>query len=690
MKELNSQKLAFSQAPSISPWLLIVSLATLTVILVKYLTPYLIAQPDLSQIPRIFTIHHLRSCDPDPIRIARYFLAISVMPTGFFLGLALSQKGPFRSLNLGKIKIDSILICIVQIALILALFFSWRYQYQILKYAYFTTTSIWFALGGAAATIAVFYQLLKRDRVMPSSIRITWLPTVSAAILTVILIIPGVLNETNLKLIHPLTAAHFGHWLDEISAIVSQKTTLVDFFPLYENLLGYISLPFFKVFKFSIGTFTVWTSFLSGVATLSYYFVFRSLTQSSWSGFFLFLALIGIAFFPMARDPLYSSFSYNALWPFRYFFPSILSLIFCLVLATPTPFRLFLLGVITATTALNNLDFGIPAAIGVFVGLLLTQDRPFFCTPLETAKRVLRFIAGLVFFIFLFISFTWFRSGHTPRFDALFRYQKIFALYGFNTLPWSKAGIQIDIYLVYMAALLVAIYDSFTIQTKTAIDRKRIGLLAFSAIFGCGALAYYVNRTHPWTLAAQFIGWGFAWALLTEWVLAKIANEWQRTATVSMLWILPCFAVFFHYFIFVSELPRNLSTSVAERIRLNAHSEPSQAIDRKILFDFTQANTHPGEAVAVMLWDGFSISRELGIKNTFPFESKYSIIVKDQVTEVIEQIDSAGTQKIISDFPVSPTQFLELKEAMKMAGFAVAKRSSSNSDLQLWKKMIDH
>jgi hypothetical protein len=674
----------FSSVDLVSAWLGIIPIIFVLYILLTFVAPHLASKPNVDQIQHLFTTHLAVLCSPHPLKQMRYLLAIVAIPLTFF-GVPLwferwkphsNHKRLGRGFALGAIGI--------QILLTLLIFRLWMSQIGIC--VYFSTSQVAFSLAAATGLLGLlFFRTLSPEArwnfYVPNwSQKIVW--TLAVA-LTGIALMPSVYTDGNLLKAHGIVVSHFYTTYGEFSAILNGKTSLVDYYPQYQNLLSYLTLPIFKLFGLSTLSYTLTMAFLSFVGMLAIFKVFRKLTQSSWKAFALYISFLSISFYPSSYPQLLNSFNYYAMWPLRYFLPSVCAYFLVRTLASPTRMKIVLFSFFCSLTALNNLDFGIPTWVGCLAALLATTEVPFFKNLRPHLRILTYFLVGTLGALLSFYLGTWLRSGQVPDFLGLIQFQSIFALHGFNMMDTPRYGLHGVIFLTYIAALLMGISSWFTSPPRSSQDRQSIGLLFFCAIFGCGTFMYYLGRSHPLVLITLFPGWAFA-GMIVLWNFIRPFFEKPQMARRRIAFsVLPAALLFFHYALFLSVLPW-VESPIIESKRFFIHSDDLKATQQKFV-NYVKQKTHQNEEVTLLFPDGEGIAREAGVKNQFLYNSHYSLILKKQVQKVILELDAHQIKKVVGAFPPHYIIFKELKDGLKEIGFRLIESQPVGDEvLEYW------
>src|SRR6185503_1466656 len=169
------------------------------------------------------------------------------------------------------------------------------------------------------------------------------------------------------------------------------------------------------------------------------------------------------------------------------------------------------------------------------------------------------------------------------------------------------------------------------------------GALVWSGIFGLGAGAYFVGRSHPQVLVNLFSAWALALSLLLVVVVRAIVERRpaRRIGAAEAL-------VLLGFGLCVCSIAQTPSPwSQWQRI---ADPQPG---DRQIaLFMSSQrtavaAATRPGEPVALLMREGHRIAHDVGVVDVVPYANIDSMFTIGQWAEMVRALRHAGGTKIL-------------------------------------------
>jgi len=371
---------------------------------------------------------------------------------------------------------------------------------------------------------------------------------VAALVLTVLFCLAGVYTDHTLNLAPTGTVYHVPFTFEEVYAVAGGHTPLVDWVPQYVTIVPYLLAPFLSLRAPSIGMFTVSMTVLSVGALMCGYFGLRLLARRPNRAILLYLPVLGMSLIPVTRNgaQVFTADTYYAIMPLRYGGPlACFAAVAALARWKPGARAWVLLGVLEGVVALNNFEFGFPAAVAGLVAAVVAQNPS---QPLET-RRSLRVVGwtlvGAAAAVAGFAVLTVLRSGDLPNFGDLIWFNREFAIAGFLVIPLhGLVTLQGVVFVTFVAAVAVGVAPALLGLGEGGIDgRVSAAVLTFSGIFGVGAFGYYANgRSVPPVLGAFFCAWGFALAALSV-TGVRYLGQWRMKPMGATLGILPVLVI---------------------------------------------------------------------------------------------------------------------------------------------------
>lgn len=317
---------------------------------------------------------------------------------------------------------------------------------------------------------------------------------------------------------------HFSFTLDEMLSWSAGKVPFVDYFPQYSSLLGLPLAVFNNLLKehvllFPLALLIAYQVIIIGIAILT---IFKIGT-----GYSRYLAAVGILASPLfTRTPnimekfgtLNSPSTYFASFPMRTFFPTVLLVVVLILVENKNNStknnRLFLVisGILIGLTIINNLDFGLPAAVAVYISLFSYWSRSGFRQAFYRATRLV-FISILTigaYFLFIFnIKGSINLSGTLGFITALKS--------GF--VPMPILGIHTTYVLISL--ILIAI-SSRMLVSKNETNLRLAAVSLYWSLFSIFSLPYFAGRSYLSTFIGGYI---FNFAVLLGLVLIWILEN---------------------------------------------------------------------------------------------------------------------------------------------------------------------
>jgi len=633
-------------------FLLLLPTFLITALIVK-IAPHFVVHPDPAKIVELFIPEAAASCVPKPGEVAAYIASVFFPPVLYYLfckfGLAT------LSVNLGRRRANVPLLAaaiLVQIGVAFFIVQSWNAQLGIA--GVFTLAEVNFARSFTAIVFLVFLWMCFKERVhfkIPklfswSAARENLISYSLVSVLVVTYSLATIYTEGNFSHAYPLITAHYAHWVAEFESVLIGKTPLVNLFPQYCNLLGLLLLPVFKIFGIGPFSFTLAMTGLSALGLMLVFATLRKLTGRSLIAMLLFVAFIGIAEY----EPSYGSFQYMALWPIRCFGPSVAFYFLSRYLDRPGTRSAFVLFIVAVSVALNNLEFGLPALVGVTAAYFATAGESVVPSWSELRRMVPPFVGAVFSVVFGYIGLCFLRTGEIPNFKYLVFYQKIFGLYGLMSLPTPHRGLQWVFYLTYVGAVLFAIYliefkePPFADHEPKVARQTRLnaGLLLFTGIYGAGSLMYYVNRSHPLVLEGLFCVWGLCFAV----IVSVLYSSFYSLLGSALKWLcaVPLLILSFTYALCLTPLVR-IPNPVKEMGRFKIHDD-FPTVRRQAMTEYLLAHTTPHENIAMMIHTANGVLEATQLVDVVPFPHPGAMMLKSQVRQSMDAINQFKVRKV--------------------------------------------
>jgi len=539
-----------------------------------------------------------------------------------------------------------------------------------LRYVYFTWPTLAFAAALAAsvplllrteATRRRLAELLRETRAR-RRVAIALAASFAAAwLLTAINVDASVGN------VNPAVRDMMPWSFDETYAILDGRAPLLDFHAQYGQLWPYLAALALAIVGSGMGAWTGVMAAIGGAALLAVFALLRRVTRSSLAALALFAPFVATSFF-MERGPLenrYGPANLYTIFPVRYAGPYLLAWLLARRLDGRRPRRDAVVFLCAGLVVLNNPEFGIPA-LGATIAAYLWAVPP--RTPRAAARLAGAAAAGLLGALALVALLTFARSGALPRFGLLFEFARLYGVSGWGMLPMKPLGLHLVVFATFAAAATLA-----TVRTVNRDpDVVFTGMLGWSGIFGLGAGAYFVGRSHPDVLVNLFSAWALALSLLAVAAVRALAARPSRRPHAVELAVLVGFGLA------VASLAQTPAPwSQLERL---ADDTPTAVFRDNAYTHFLAAHTRRGERVAILNAGGHRYAYDLGLDNVSPYASSLAIVTVHQLRTTVDALRAAGGRKLFVALPATDPAAIAY---LQRHGFAVARVEQTTQELEL-------
>lgn len=492
--------------------------------------------------------------------------------------------------------------------------------------------------------------------------------TALAVLATAVVLLPAINSDHSIGGTHIVVAYHLQYTFDEAMAVLDGRSPIGDFAAQYGSLWPYLTAAVMSVLGPKLIVFTITMATISGLALLGLFGVLRRLTRSAVLALALFLPLLATSAY-MMRGPFenrYSLVNYFGTLPLRYAAPLLLVWLTARHLDGARPRRAWPLYLLGGLAVLNNVDFGVAAVGGTTAALLFASP----VTRASLRRLALDALLGLTGAALLVTALVLARAGEPPELGLISAYARLFAVGGFAMLPMKPLiGFSTVIFLTYAAALGTATVRAL----RREPDRLLTGLLAWSGIFGFGAGAYYMGRSHPEVLINMFPAWAFSVTLLALVTLRGLAAQERPRVTAPAVACLLGLGVLVCS---LAQVPRPWSE--LERVRTAGPAFEFQVGEGgRTTQRFVAAHTAGGEAVVLMMPLSHRVAYLVGVDDVTPYTSP-SIFTVEQLDRTLERLREAGGSKVF----IAPDMVDDIPLQLSREGFE--RRAISDNEIELW------
>lgn len=523
----------------------------------------------------------------------------------------------------------------------------------------------------ACIAIAVGIVLARRRLVAWTNVEgrsweaVGWLVALLA---TGMLCLAGFYFDDNVLTATSATGYHFPYTFEEVYAVAGGHTPLVDWTPQYTALLPYLLAPLLKLSGYSIGAFTMVMVGMSTVALMMGYAALRLLTGRPLRALVLYLPTLAVGLVPvfLEGDQAHTIATYFGVMPLRYAGP-----LACL--AAVAAFARFgsgrrrefaLLGLLLGATVLNNVEFGLPAAVATIAAAILcnAQRKPLRLRPRSILRPLVWVGSGAAGVVAAFLALTYVRSGELPDFAQLVYFSRQFAAAGFYMLPIDTiVGLPGIIFLTFVSA--VALGAAPVLLGHRGEDRRsrvRTAVLVYTGIFGLGVYGYWVGRSDDAVLAATFLAWALA--------LAALAFEGLRFARAATSWRAPgaplyALAVVLFALVGLAGL-RQATYGFDQPKRSLRHDGDVPIAAQGAVVSFARACLAPGTDVGLFVPFGLRVADAANVRDWFPYSNPTAVVTREQIDHVFGVLADHDVELVVTGVAL-----VEFTEAMRSRGF---------------------
>ena len=327
-------------------------------------------------------------------------------------------------------------------------------------------------------------------------------------------LLTGFNTDGSLANVNVSVAVNIPFWIDEAFSILNGQAPLVDFNAQYGHLWAYVAAGGLTLLGSSFAVYAGVMLAGTAAALAAVYATLRRLVGSSLATLALFLPFVATSFF-MEEGPLdnrYGPANLFSIFPIRYAGPFLL---------------LWLVVRRIGRRERSRADRAVrgrrprPAQQPRVRRPRTRRDRRRTAVELAAADRSAAPVAwparrplGLACAVAIVCALTLLVAGSLPHFGMLLTFPRIYGAGSFGLLPMPTLGLHLVLYVTFAAALVLA-----TVRRGIGRPHDRsalTGALAWAGVFGLGAGAYFVGRSHPHVLIDLFSAWSLALTLLAD------------------------------------------------------------------------------------------------------------------------------------------------------------------------------
>lgn len=641
-------------------WIAAVPAALLTLLAIVFVGPW-VGRTLVSDEHVRFWLLFTPEIHPEPVERGRYLTALAAPLLLAALTLAVVRLRPRwrpRAVDVLVVAIQAALVGFVVLCFLqqrdelLGPLYAASHAPDI-QLRFFTPTTLLVALLGTVAIAAALGSTSWRARAQrwTRETRARQLAAGLAAVVAIaVWLLPGAFTEATIHTANPQVFYHVPFPLDETFAVLDGRTPLVNFAAQYGSLWPYLSAAGMALAGETVGVWVTLALIATGLGMLAIYALLRRASGSSFRALLLFLPLLATSFF-LVRGPLVSRYTYGdyyGTFPIRYAGPAILAWLVARHLAGDRPRRAGTLLFAAGLVVLNNADVGVPALGAAIVALLWAGGRP---TRIGLLRLAAEAAAGFLAAYALVAVLTLVRAGALPDLGVLMRFSRLFALAGFGLFAMPTIGLHLVLYLTFVVA-----FGAATVRAlRDEPDRLLTGMLAWSAVFGLGAGAYFAGRSTPENLTAVFFPWALAIGLLlVPSVRALDVGWWRRRPPVAAI------ACLFAFLVLACSLAQ---TPVPWRQLERLRDAGAPVLAAPAGQTFVARHVRPHERAAILLSLGHRIAKNLDIVNVSPYANSLSMPTVEQWRETIADLRASGGRELFLPPTYTSEEMISLLES---------------------------
>ena len=258
---------------------------------------------------------------------------------------------------------------------------------------YFTIGTWVAAIAAALAVTRAIHSDAARERLRAALRERTstrWAALLLAVVLTAAAMTAGVDSDATIAR-HGGVATIAPYVMDEAFAVVNGRTPFVNFQPLYAALWPYVAAIPLAVIAPTLLVLTLTLSALSAAALMGIFGVLRRATGSAPAALLLYVPFLATSLFLIEGSSLrdaYSAGNYFPAFPLRYAGPYLLAWLTVRSIDGDGARSRWPLFAAAGLVALNNANFGLPAAAATVVAVLIAEGAPNRVHALTVARDV--------------------------------------------------------------------------------------------------------------------------------------------------------------------------------------------------------------------------------------------------------------------------------------------------------------
>lgn len=293
--------------------------------------------------------------------------------------------------------------------------------------------------------------------------------------------------------------------------------------PQYVTLLGYPIAPVVRLLPGDAIQITqVWVTLLQVLTLVAAGIVVHRVCGRRWLPLAAFAVIPATFVHGIGASRHFSVAGYWAVYPLRLVFPMVLAAVLARPPSVWTRKFCLLVGGLIGATALNNAEFGVPAAGAALLVAAAAAE----CLGVALRRSATIVVAAAGVFLAYAVALT--LGGSPVDMGGWLAFSRIFGGTGFSAIPMLAWGLHTVVLLTFIASVAIGLATAPLFQRRYGVHLPEWASLLYLGVFGLGASLYFMNRSLVAVLMALLLPWS-----LTVTILLRMV--WRETAP----WVQP-------------------------------------------------------------------------------------------------------------------------------------------------------
>ena len=285
--------------------------------------------------------------------------------------------------------------------------------------------------------------------------------------------------------------------LYSISQVQQGKVMLSDLNGQY-GLYPHFLYPLFKLINVNVVSFSVTMAALTVASYSLIFFALRKIISNNLVVIFSFIAIIYFSFFFSFLNGPWFDLAYTS-QVIRKIFPALTIFMVFTYILNPTKILYLSIIFLSSLSVIWNFESGIICFLSFYIYVLYEKlaDNNLRSYALELIKHSIISASILILSFCLFSIMIYLQSDSFPNLSLFFKFQYLYGLTGFGSMPIPIFHAWNLVFLVYLYGIYIGL-NSILSNKKIVLDRAAF----FLAIFGFGISTYYLNRSHDFNMVS--------------------------------------------------------------------------------------------------------------------------------------------------------------------------------------------